>query len=198
MEKKQAKTNNSGFTSTEDWLPIVDIKNGMIEVKGTALTGHQYVTGIRIEPKNIFIADEQVQNNTLVGLRDFYNTIDYEFWLICCDRPVDINLYRSELEIMYTQEENPNIRKLINEDIMKCDDFVGPAINAVDTEYYILFKEPVKNYDLLVKKLHSLISNLAAAGLNSRQVTDDDCRVILDSFFNDSLKFEYGSVMTNV
>ena len=197
MEKKQANK-NSGFVSTEDWLPIIDIKNSMIEVKGSALSGNQYVTGIRIEPKNIFIADEQVQNNTLTGLRDFYNTIDYEFWLVCCDRPVDINLYRSELEIMYTQEENPAIRKMINEDIMKCDDFVGPAINAVDTEYYILFKEPVKNYDLLVKKVHSLISNLAAAGLNSRQVTDDDLRVILDSFFNDSLKFEYGSVMTNV
>lgn len=198
MEKKQAKTNNSGFTSTEDWLPLIDIKNGMMEVKGTPLTGHQYVTGIRIEPKNIFIADDQVQNNTIMGLRDFYNTLDYEFWLVCCDRPVDISLYRSELEIMYAQEENPNIRKMINEDINKCDQFVGPEYNAVDTEYYLLFKEPVKNYDILVKKVHSLISNLAAAGLNSRQTTDDDLRALLDSFFNDSLKFEYGSVMSNV
>ena len=132
MENKQAKKNND-FISTEDWLPLVDIKNGMMEVKGTPLTGHQYVTGVRIEPKNIFIADSQVQNNTLTGLRDFYNTLDYEFWLICCDRPVDINLYRSELEIMYAQEDNPAIRKLINEDISKCDMFVGPQVNAVDT-----------------------------------------------------------------
>ena len=197
MENKQAKKNND-FISTEDWLPLVDIKNGMMEVKGTPLTGHQYVTGVRIEPKNIFIADSQVQNNTLTGLRDFYNTIDYEFWLICCDRPVDINLYRSELEIMYAQEENPNIRKMINEDIQKCDQFVGPQINAVDTEFYILFKDSVKNTDVIMKKIHSLISNLASAGLNSRQTTDEDLRVILDSFFNDSLKIEYGSVMTNV
>ncbi|MCR5223804.1 MAG: hypothetical protein K6C11_01510 [Bacilli bacterium] len=197
MENKQAKKNND-FISTEDWLPLVDIKNGMMEVKGTPLTGHQYVTGVRIEPKNIFIADSQVQNNTLTGLRDFYNTLDYEFWLICCDRPVDINLYRSELEIMYAQEENPNIRKMINEDIQKCDQFVGPQINAVDTEFYILFKDSVKNTDVIMKRIHSLISNLASAGLNSRQTTDEDLRVILDSFFNDSLKIEYGSVMTNV
>lgn len=197
MENKQAKKNND-FISTEDWLPLVDIKNGMMEVKGTPLTGHQYVTGVRIEPKNIFIADSQVQNNTLTGLRDFYNTLDYEFWLICCDRPVDINLYRSELEIMYAQEENPNIRKMINEDIQKCDQFVGPQINAVDTEFYILFKDSVKNTDAIMKKIHSLISNLASAGLNSRQTSDEDLRVILDSFFNDSLKIEYGSVMTNV
>ena len=195
---KNKTSNNSGFVSTEDWLPLIDIKNGMIECKGTALTGHQYVTGVRIEPKNIFIADSQVQNNTITGLRDFYNSIDYEFWLICCDRPVDINLYRSELEIMYAQEENPAIRKLINEDISKCDMFVGPQINAVDTEFYILFKDSVKNTDVIMKRIHSLISNLASAGLNSRQTSDEDLRVILDSFFNDSLKIEYGSVMTNV
>ena len=196
MAKKQ--TNNNGFVSTEDWLPLIDIKNGMIECKGTALTGHQYVTGVRIEPKNIFIADSQVQNNTITGLRDFYNTIDYEFWLVCCDRPVDINLYRSELEIMYSQEDNPAIRKMINEDIQKCDQFVGPQINAVDTEYYILFKDSVKDVDKITKKIHSLISNLAGAGLNSRQTSDEDLRVILDSFFNDTLKIEYGVVMTNV
>ena len=99
---------------------------------------------------------------------------------------------------MYTQEENPNIRKLINEDINKCDEFVGPEINAVDTEYYILFKDSVKNTDLIVKKVQSLISNLAQAGLNSRQVTDEDLRALLDSFFNDSLRVEYGTVMAGV
>lgn len=196
MSKKQTKKSD-GFISTEDWLPIVDIKNNMIEVKGSGLSGNQYVTGVRIEPKNIFIADSQVQNNTIVGLRDFYNTIDYEFWLVCCDRPVDINLYRSELEIMYTQEDNPNIRKMINEDIMKCDQFIGPEVNAVDTEYYILFKDSIKETDKITKKVHALISNLASAGINSRQTTDEDLRVILDSFFNESLKYEYGSVMTN-
>ncbi|MBR6072921.1 MAG: hypothetical protein IKP76_01190 [Bacilli bacterium] len=192
------KTNNSGFISTEDWLPLVDIKDGMMEAKGTAMTGHQYISGIRIEPRNIFITDTQNQINVINNLRDFYNTIDYEFWLVCCDRPVDINLYKSELEVMYVQEEDPKIRKLIGEDLAKCDMFVGPQINAVDTEYYILLKESVKNKDVLIKKIQNLISNLARAGLNSRQVTNDDLRVILDAFFNDSLRTEFGTVMTNV
>lgn len=192
------KTNNSGFISTEDWLPLVDIKDGMMEAKGTAITGHQYISGIRIEPRNIFITDTQNQINVINNLRDFYNTIDYEFWLVCCDRPVDINLYKSELEVMYVQEEDPKIRKMIGEDLAKCDMFVGPQINAVDTEYYILLKESVKNKDVLMKKIQNLISNLARAGLNSRQVTNEDLRVILDAFFNDSLRTEFGTVMTNV
>ena len=99
---------------------------------------------------------------------------------------------------MYVQEEDPKIRKLIGEDLAKCDMFVGPQINAVDTEYYILLKESVKNKDVLIKKIQNLISNLARSGLNSRQVTNDDLRVILDAFFNDSLRTEFGTVMTNV
>ena len=63
---------------------------------------------------------------------------------------------------------------------------------------YILIKDSVKNKDVLIKRVQNLISNLARAGLNSRQVSDEDLRVILDSFFNDSLKVEYGTVMTNV
>ncbi len=197
MEKKKEKTSSTKFA--EDWLPIVDIKNGMIEVENpNPLVGLQYVTGVRIEPRNIFISDQQTQDNVIYNLRNFYNTIDYEFWLICCDRPVDINLYKSELEIMYTKEENPQIRKLINEDIDKCDKFIGPEFNAVDTEYYILFKESVKNTDKIQKKIHNLISGLAYAGLNSRQTTDEDTRVILDSFLNDGLKVEYRTVMTDV
>ena len=193
-----AKTNNSGFISTEDWLPLIDIKDGMIEAKGNSLTGRQLVSGIRIEPRNIFISDEVVQRQAINGLTNFYNTLDFEFWLICCDRPVDINLFKSELEVMYVQEEDPRIRKMISEDLDKCDMFTGPQINAVDTEYYILIKDSVKNKDVLIKRVQNLISNLARAGLNSRQVSDEDLRVILDSFFNDSLKVEYGTVMTNV
>ena len=35
-------------------------------------------------------------------------------------------------------------------------------------------------------------------GLNARQLTDEDVRVLLDSFFNDSKKVEFGTVMTDV
>ena len=57
------------------------------------------VTGIKVEPKNIFILDQQSQNNIIFRLRDFYNTIDYEFWLIVADRPVDIKIYLSQLQL---------------------------------------------------------------------------------------------------
>lgn len=196
---KEAEKKTDSQKYAENWVPIKDISGGLIKVEGKALEGgDQYITGVRIEPKNIFISAQDVQDRTIYSLRNFYNSIDYEFWLICCDRPVDINLYKSELEIMYTNAPNQQIRKLIVEDISKCDKFIGPEINCVDTEYYILFKDAVKNTERIQKRVHNLISGLANCGLNSRQLSDDDCRVILDSFFNDSKRVEFGTVMSDV
>ena len=198
MAKNTEKTSESQKFA-ENWVPIKDLQNGYIKVGGSLLDGGDlYVTGVRVEPKNIFISSQDIQDRTIYSLRNFYNTIDYEFWLICCDRPVDINLYKSELEIMYTNAPNQQIRKLIIEDISKCDKFIGPEINCVDTEYYILFKENAKNTELIQKRVHNLISGLANCGLNSRQLTEDDARVILDSFFNDSKRVEFGTVMSDV
>ncbi|MCR5483102.1 MAG: hypothetical protein K6E99_01660 [Bacilli bacterium] len=191
------KTTTSSAKFTEDWLPIVDIKNGYIKVKGDGLLGgEQYVTGVRIEPKNIFITDTQNQAYVINALMDFYNTMHDEFWLICCDRPVDINLFKSELEIMYNEAQDPQIRKLIQQDIRKCEEFSGPKYNSVDTEFFILIKGPTKNIEQLQKRIANMISGLAQAQLNARQITDDDARVILDSFFNDGIKTEFGTVMS--
>lgn len=192
------KSNETSSKYTEDWLPIKSIQNGYIKVPGKALEGEQYVTGVRIEPRNIFISDVETQAIVINQLRTFYNSLDYEFWLICCDRPVDINLYKSELEIMYNEATTQQKRKLVLEDIRKIEMFMGPEINAVDTEFYILFKDGIKQTERIQKRVSNLISGLAAAGLNSRQVTDDDIRVLLDSFFNDSNKTEFGTVMTDV
>ena len=194
----KAKTQTTA-KSSEDWLPIIDIKGSYIEVKGAnALEGNQYVTGVRIEPKNIFIQDEIVQRQAINGLTNFYNTLDFEFWLMCCDRPVDINLYKSQLEIMYSEATSQQQRKLITEDLRKVDKFIGPEINAVDTEFYILFKAPVKQTELIQKRIGNMISGLASAGLNSRQITEEDIRVLLDSIFNDSERVEFGTVMSDV
>ena len=176
---------------TEDWVPIKSIKNGYIELDNGYL-----VTGIRIEPKNIFILDYQEQNNIIFNLRNFYNVIDYEFWLVVCDRPVDINMYLAQLQLMYTNAGSQQIKKIIDQDIEKGEMFRSTTVNAVDTEYYILFRD--KKSDVLQKRIHTLISNLSTSGLNSRQVTDEDLRVILDSFFNGNVKTEFGTVMSNV
>ncbi len=177
---------SSGYT--EDWLPIKQILNGMIELD----TG-EYVTGVKVMPRNIFIADQGLQNAIIGNLRNFYNSINFEFWLIIADRPVDISLYLSQLQILYNNSTSQVEKKLIMDDISKANLFMSAEYNVVDTEYFILFKE--KRMELIQKNLHTLISGLANSGLNSTQTSNDDLRMILDNFLNGGTHTTFGTVM---
>jgi hypothetical protein len=66
--------------------------------------------------------------------------------------------------------------------------------NVVDTEYYLLFKE--KDSDLIAKRIRNLINSFASAGLSTRQVTNDDLRIILDNFLNGGQTTTFGTVMS--
>ena len=104
---------------TENWINIQSISNGMI-----ILPNQEKVSGVKITPRNIFILEEEAQSSIITALKNFYNTIDYEFWLVVADRPVDISIYLSQLQLLYQNQQNPAIRKLINQDIQKGNFFL--------------------------------------------------------------------------
>ncbi len=171
---------------TEDWIPIKNINNGMIE-----LENKYKVTGVKIRPRNIFILDGITQENTIALLKSFYDTIDFEFWLISADRPVDISNYLATLQIQYNQVNDPKIKKIISQDIEKANSFMRGEVT--DTEYYILFKE--KNVDLLQKRLRTIMLGLSNCGLDSVQVSNADLRVILDNFLNGGMNTDSKAVL---
>lgn len=173
--------------STEYFVPIKAISNGCI-----ILDNDDKVSGIKISPKNIFILDEDSQARVINSLKTFYNSIDYEFWIVIADRPVDITLYLSHLQLLYNDVTSPQIRKLILEDMQKGEYFINN--NVVDTEYYLLFKD--KNPELIQKKIRALINNLANCDINSSQTTNEDLRIILDNFLNGGTNTEFRTVMS--
>ena len=172
---------------TVDDIPVKNIVNGTIVLKN-----NQKVTGVKIEPRNIFILDPNMQDMIIANLKNVYNLIDYEFWIIAADRPVDINVYLSQLQLLYNATSDVARKKLIIQDINKANMFVNN--NVVDTEYYLLFKE--KDNDLITKRIRNLINNFASAGLSTRQVTNDDLRVILDNFLNGGQTTGFGTVIS--
>lgn len=179
---------NAGGRFTEGWIPIKQIINGMIQ-----LDSGEYVTGVKVAPKNIFIMDQESQDATIYNLRNLYNSIDFEFWLLIADRPVDIDVYVSRLQIAYNEAQSSAMQKLILQDINKANLFTSAEYNVVDTEYYLLFKE--KRLEIVQKKLHNLMSGLAQAGMQSTQTSNNDLRMVLDNFLNDGEKTTFGTVM---
>lgn len=182
--QKNQKGNNSKYTSS--FVPVQAITNGMI-----ILDNGEKITGIKIMPRNIFILEQNMQDAIITNLRNTYNAIDFEFWLIVADRPVDINVYLSQLQLLYNSIQDQAKRKLIMEDIDKANLFMDN--NIVDTEYFLLFKE--KDTEVANKRIRNLILNFANAGLNSQQTTNDDLRIILDNFLNGGTSTTFGTVM---
>ena len=181
-----AKTTKSSSRYTEDWVPVRGINGGAI-----ILNNQEKVTGVKIAPRNIFILDYESQQSVLINLRNMYNQLDFEFWLVVADRPVDISVYMSQLHLLYNQEQSPAIRKLIAEDINKGNSFINN--NVVDTEYYILFKE--KDPEKIQKKIRTLVNSLATAGLSAQQTSNEDLRIILDNFLNGGKTTQFGTVV---
>ena len=181
-----SKQNKSKYTN-DNFVPVKSITNGMI-----TLENGLKVCGIKIMPRNIFILDIETQNSIISNLKNVYNMIDYEFWIIVADRPVDMDLYLSQLQLLYNQAQTQERRKLIMEDINKANEFANT--NVVDTEYFLLFKE--KDINVIQKRIRSLITNFANAGLYSNQVTNDDLRTVLDNFLNGGQTTTFGTVIS--
>ncbi len=179
-------TNSSKYT--EDWIPVKGITNGMID-----LDNKMKVTGVKIRPRNIFILDKISQDNIIMSLKSFYDTIDFEFWLIAADRPVDISSYLANLQILYNQTQDSRKRKLINQDIEKANMFMQD--NVTDTEFFILFKD--KNPAILQKRLRSLMLGLSNCGLDAVQTSNADLRMVLDNFLNGGMTTESKAVLPN-
>lgn len=185
--KKKIDTKNQKYA--ENWLPIRGIQNGEI-----ILDNGLRVTGIKIRPRNIFILDYDSQNNAIFNLRSFYNTLDYPFWLIISDRPVDINVYLAQLKLLYNSVQVQAIRKLVREDIDKANLFMSKEVNVTDTEYFILFKD--KRPEIIQKRIQNLVSGLAGVGLQSAQTSNDDLRMLLDGFLNGGDSYNFGTVIS--
>ncbi len=182
--KKPPVNNNSAFT--ENWVRIRSIKNGII-----TLPNKDMVTGVKVEPRNIFILDQIQQENILNALRNCYNTFNFEFWLIAADRPVDISVYTSQLELMLNEQLTPARRKMIMQDLEKADMFINNQV--VDTEYYVLFKE--SNMDRLQDKMRAIINGFASCSLLATPTSDDDLRIIIDNFLNGGVRHDFGTVV---
>ncbi len=179
---------NSNSVYTENWISVKNINNNII-----FLDNKQMVTGVKIQPRNIFILEENYQNSIIDSLKTFYNLIDYEFWLLVADRPVDVGLYISQLQLQLNDTTSPVYRKLIVDDINKAEMFMNNGV--VDTEYFILFKET--STDMLQKKVRNLINNLAQCNLIASQVSNEDLRMILDNFLNGGVNYSSRTVIVN-
>lgn len=188
LQKKKvmskAAVNNPKYT--ENWLNLKTISNGIMYTKDGYM-----VAGVKIEPKNIFILESYKGANIITGLTNFYNLIDFEFWVFAVDREVDISMYQAEMQLLFNRTQDPKLRKIIAQDMNKGDSFINNDVS--DIEFFLLFKD--KKMDALQKKVRNIINAFASANMVASQTSSDDMRMIIDNILNGGKKFESGGVM---
>ena len=180
------KTQKVPSPYTENWVNVRGIKDGMIYLKNKEL-----VSGVKVEPRNIFILEQNQQDSIINALKNCYNTFNFEWWLVVADKPVDISIYQSQLELLLTQQTDPRRRKIVSQDIAKAKMFIDNQI--VDVEFYILFKE--KSPEMVEERIRTMINGFAGASLVASQVSNDDLRVILDNFLNGGARTDFRTVV---
>ena len=171
---------------TENWVNVRGIKDGMIFLKTK-----EVVTGVRVEPRNIFILEQTSQDRIINALKNCYNTLNFEWWLVVADKPVDISIYQSQLELLLSQQTDPRRRKIVSQDIAKAKMFIDNQV--VDIEFYVLFKE--RKQEMVQEKIRMLVNGFAGAGLSTSQVSNDDLRIILDNFLNGGVRTDFRTVV---
>ena len=68
-------TTKTNSKYTEDWLPVRNIANGMIE-----LDNKMKVTGVKIRPRNIFILDTASRNSIISVLKNTRKSAGGYYW----------------------------------------------------------------------------------------------------------------------
>ena len=184
MSQNVAKNN---VAITENWVRIRSIKNGII-----TLPNREMVSGVKVSPRNIFILEQIQQESIINALKNCYNTFNFEWWLIAADRPVDISVYVSQLQLMLNEPMDNARKKIIIQDIDKANMFINNQV--VDTEYYVLIKD--KDINSLQEKIRTLINGFASCSLSCSQTSDDELRLILDGFLNGGVRTNFNTVVT--
>jgi hypothetical protein len=169
--------------STQEWMPVKDVYNGLIHRKDGTL-----VCAIRVQPKNIKLLSLNEAKRLVKLLAEVLNGIDYSYQIITIPRPVDLDAYIAKLQNLKSIEENPIKNRLLGNYISQAAS-VAVSGEALDRLFYILIDERPSNKKhqseaILLQRGTELVSNLMSADLNSHLCSDDELRELLFIFTN--------------
>ena len=178
-----AKVNNNAQPETvaSVWATVRQITSGVV-----VLNTGELVSGVKIIPRNIFIMQQDDTNAIIYGLSKFYDSIDFDYWLIIGDKPVDLNNYFNSVQNIYNTSSSEHIRAIARDDIVKANKYVSGDYGVSDTEYFLLFKD--KTIQSVQERISKIISGIRECDLDATQVSNDELRLVMDTFLSNGKK----------
>lgn len=105
--------------STQQFVDVDEIKDGVVKLKGGGLRAVIMVAGINFELKS-----EDEQNIMTTGYQDFLNSLDFSIQVVIHSRKINIDGYLEKMKARREQEQNELLRNQIDEYIEYIRSFV--------------------------------------------------------------------------
>jgi len=214
MNKNTVQKNTS---STQNLMPINEIRNNTIILKNGALRSVIEVDGI-----NIDLMSAEDQENTLRTWQSFLNNLDFSIQILIVSRKANIDEYISNVETKTADVEEEMLKTQINDYITFIRDFTANN-QIIDKKYYIVVpydpfvmkksafggqikdmflnifnlnreafsqdillddKEFQKNYQQLIVRQDTVLSQLQRMGLSAQLVTTNEIVPLIHNIYN--------------
>lgn len=178
-----SKSSGSQKKSTQDWIPVQDIKNNLVYMKTGSI-----VAAVHITPVNLNLLSFEEKKRRINRLEVVFNGIDYPFQFFSIGRPVDLDEYIAGLEWKRKQTED-EVKKTLISLYAKQAAVKAMSGEALERHFYMLIdaklgKKPQMDEQLLLEKAKQLSSNLTGAELISHVCNDQDLRTMNFIFSN--------------
>ena len=188
--EKKAKKKKELTDYVQDFIPIKDIKNGIIET-----TDRRYVKIVEVEPINFMLRSAEEQNNIIYNFAGWFKIANVKLQFKSITKKADSERHIELLKKDMADETNPQARELSKAYIKLIRD-VGSQ-EALTRRFFVMFEyEPYAGsqrtnnyeeiYQILQSSAQTLKSYLHQCGNNVKVPQDEDVFLgeVLYMFFN--------------
>jgi type IV secretory pathway VirB4 component len=114
-----AETTQLAPNSTQQFVDVEEVKDGVVKLRGGGLRAVIIVSGINFELKS-----EEEQNIITAGYQDFLNSLDFSFQVVIHSRKINVDGYLEKMRQKREQEESELLRNQIDEYVEYIKSFV--------------------------------------------------------------------------
>ena len=184
MKKEKKVKKKKIDKSILEWLPFKEVWNNLLFLDNDKVIGIIKVNSINLQ---LYSNDEQ--NVKIFQFRKVLLSLEYPFKILALDKPVSLTEHIENLIYLSNQTEDPNKKKLLEEDIKYAESIMNNNI-VNNREFYILIEEDKNNIELLKSKINDISMQLCNIGLYSEQAKTDEIKELLFTFLNPTESLE--------
>ena len=160
MPTKQT-TIRAGTKSTQEFVPVSEVRDGVIVLKGGGLRAVLLASSL-----NFALKSEDEQTAFIVQFQSFLNSLDFSVQIFVQSRMLDIRPYIATLEVAYKEQLDDLMRIQIREYIEFIKSFTEAA-NIMTKNFYVVIPfTPILMFqkETVKRGLLSFLPNLSGAG----------------------------------